>query len=391
MKKLRMPKLIAVLSILLILMSLFSVKCFAENEEDVVTTELNEETTNQVVETQDKKDGDLFLCKNNVTIDYNVSGNVYILGENVTINSKIDGNVFVLANKLELGEKTYIYSDLFVCANDVTVKGYVYDIYSMSNNLTLASTSYIIRDITATANTINLNGLIKRNANLSFENVKVSETTAKIGGNLNYSAKTEAIPQSIVVGSTAFSQAQSESISVTRIIADYISDFIRLLILSLIVIVIALLAKFKVADENTLKVVKNKPWQTLGVGALILLLTPMACFILFCTVIGIIPAAALLLIYIFLIQISPAIVSIPVGKMLCDKIKKDSKGMRILMSALTVAVIFILKLIPIIGGIAGILVAMFALGIIFYSTFNPEKKASSQEQIVIEEKKQDDK
>ena len=49
--------------------------------------------------------------------------------------------------------------------------------------------------------------------------------------------------------------------------------------------------------------------------------------------------------YIFLIQISPAIVSIPVGKMLCDKIKKDSKGMRILMSALTVAVIFIVKLI----------------------------------------------
>ena len=48
----------------------------------------------------------------------------------------------------------------------------------------------------------------------------------------------------------------------------------------------------KKADENTLKVVKNKPWQTLGVGALILLLTPMACFILFCTVIGIIPAAA---------------------------------------------------------------------------------------------------
>ena len=117
----------------------------------------------------------------------------------------------------------------------------------------------------------------------------------------------------------------------------------------------------------------------------------MACFILLCTVIGIIPAVALLLIYIFLIQISPAIVSIPVGKMLCDKIKKDSKGMRILMSALTVAVIFIVKLIPIIGGIAGILVAMFALGIIFYSIFNPEKKASSQERIVIEEKKQDNK
>ncbi len=73
-----------------------------------------------------------------------------------------------MANKVTFGTNTYIYSDVFVMANEVSVSGAMYDIYALVNKLDLTSEAYVIRDITAASNTLNLSGYIKRNANLAF-------------------------------------------------------------------------------------------------------------------------------------------------------------------------------------------------------------------------------
>jgi len=395
LKNSKFKSLIIVSILIALIFSVFANVCYAENEDngedEIAVISSNDETLPaDSSDTTTKVEKDVFLCDNSVTIDYPVSGNVYIMGKDVTINSVVDGNIFVLAGNLEIGEQAYIYSDLFVCANDVTIKGYVYDVYSISGNLKIEDSAYIIRDISAGANTVSLNGLIRRNANLSFDSITIDETNAKIGGDLSYSSKSASIPESIVSGNVNYSEAKDdeEVISPASIVKDYFYDALKVLVLGLVVVLIVIFAMPKFAEKEEV-ILKNKLWQTLGYGALAFIAVPVACFILLFTIIGILPALAIIFVYAFLISIAPAIVSIPVGKMLCDKVKKDSKGMRILMSMVSILVIWLVKQLPIIGGVAG-------LGIIVYSIFSSTEKIKKNDvvaeaTVVVEPKKEENK
>jgi cytoskeletal protein CcmA (bactofilin family) len=402
LKNSKFKSLIIVGILIALIFSVFANVCYAENEDngenEIAVISSNDETLPaDSSDTTTKVEKDVFLCDNSVTIDYPVSGNVYIMGKDVTINSVVDGNIFVLAGNLEIGEQAYIYSDLFVCANDVTIKGYVYDVYSISSNLKIEDSAYIIRDISAGANTVSLNGLIRRNANLSFDSITIDETNAKIGGDLSYSSKSASIPESIVSGNVNYSEAKDdeEVISPASIVKDYFYDALKVLVLGLVIVLIVIFAMPKFAEKEEV-ILKNKLWQTLGYGALAFIAVPVACFILLFTIIGILPAFAIIFVYAFLISIAPAIVSIPVGKMLCDKMKKDSKGMRILMSMVSILVIWLVKQLPIIGGVAGLAVILFGLGIIVYSIFSSTEKIKKNDvvaeaTVVVEPKKEENK
>lgn len=351
-----------------------------EEEEEVDTTATSDSVT--------VTESDLYLCEQSVTIDYPVAGNVFVIAEEVTINNVIDGNVFILANKVTIGSGTYIYSDVFVCANDVTVSGYLYDLYSVSSKLTITSNAYIIRDVKAAADSLTLNGIIKRNANLSFENVEVDESSSLIGGNLDYSSSSASIPESIVSGTTTFNEENFEE-SVAISVGDYVSDALKVLIIALIVILIVIFAMPKFADKEQ-SILEHKALASLGYGVLALIVIPIVCFILFCTVIGIIPAFALLFAYIFILMISSAIVSIPIGKIICKKIKKETKGMNVLMSIISVLIIWALEQIPFVGGIVALLVAILGLGILTYSIFhfkNKDKNIVAEASVIVEPKK----
>ena len=358
--------------------------------EEAVTTSLDNEAVvtsedeNSEVTTTDTSSNvvsnDLYLFENSVTIDYPVAGNVYVIAEDVTINNVIDGNVFILANKVTLEANTYVYSDVFICANEVTINGYLYDLYSISNKLTIDTNAYIIRDLKASADTLNLSGFVKRNANIAAETITASEGTALIGGNLSYTATSASIPESIVSGEVEFNEYKVEQSTISA--KNYIEDAITVLILALIVVLVVVLATPKFADKEQ-SILENKFAATLGYGALTLIVIPVVCFILFCTVLGIMPAIAILFAYIFVLQISSAIVSIPLGKIICKKLNKNTKGMNILMSMIAVLVIWALEQIPVLGGILALFVAILGLGILTYAIFH-SKVESKNKNVVAE-------
>ena len=65
-----------------------------------------------------------------------------------------------------------------------------------------------------------------------------------------------------------------------------------------------------------------------------------------------------------------AIVAIPISKIFCTKINKNTKGMTILISILLAIVIWLLEQIPVVGNIISLLVAILGLGILSYSVFH---------------------
>lgn len=393
MKILRKSKLKILLVAMLLICCLASC-VYAEGEDAVVTSEQNEETstnteesstTTNAVSTSTVTKKDKFLGGDSITIDSPISGNVFIMANKVTIDTTIDGNVFVMAEEVTLDSNTYIYSDLFVMANKLTISGAVYDVYAMANNMEITSGAYIIRDITAAAKSLNLSGYIKRNANLTFDTVQIDETTCQIGGDLSYSASSEAIPSSIVRGATNYNKSEEKENVVKDVVKGYIANAIRLLIIALVVILIVTYATPKFAEKEQ-EIMENKALPTLGYGALALIVIPVICLIAFCTIIGILPSIILLLTYIFIITISSAVISIPFGRFLCKKMNKESKGMNVLMSLVTVLVIWLIEKIPVLGGIVSLFAAMFALGLIVYAMFHKviDKKTTEKETVVIE-------
>lgn len=381
------------LLVLIILATCFASVSYATNGD---TASISEDETEVVIGTNPittVSEGDLYLIEDSVSIDSPVSGNIFVMANYVSINSVIDGNVFILADKVDIATKTYVYSDIFICANEVTMNGYAYDVYALSSSFDLTSNARIIRDLKVAANSLKLNGTVKRNADLNFDSIEVDESLASIGGNLSYSANSASIPESIVSGEISFNE--EEVVENTVSAKDYIEDVLTVLVVALIVILIVTFAVPKFAQKEV-SIVENKALVSLGYGVAALVLIPLACFILFCTVIGIVPALAILFAYIFVLSISSTIVSIPVGKMICQKIGKDTKGMNIIFSLVLVLAIWCVEQIPVVGSIVALFVAIFGLGILVYAIFHSKinankKKVVAEASAVVEAKKEDKK
>lgn len=390
-----------ILLVLILLVACIASVSYATNddialisEDEPVTT--SEENTEVVIGTNpitSVKEGDLYLFEDSVSLDTPISGNVFIVAKEVSISNVIDGNIFIFADKVNINSKTYVYSDMFICANEVTMDGYAYDVYAISSDFNLSSNAHIIRDIKVAANSLKLNGTIKRNADLTFNTIEVDETLASIGGNLTYSSSSASIPETIVFGEISFNE--EEVVENTTTAKDYIEDILTVLVVALIVIIIAIYAAPKFVQKEV-SIVENKALVSVGYGAAALVLIPLVCFILFCTVIGIVPALAILFAYIFILSISSAIVSIPVGKMICQKIGKDTKGMNVLFSLILVVVIWALEQIPVAGNIIALLVSIFGFGILVYAISHSKisakkKKVVAEASTVVEAKKEDKK
>ena len=374
-------KLKSILFFALVLVVLLSSVVFADNEAGIMLVDENLEATSNVVSKT------LYLANSSVTIDYPVEGNVFVMAQDLTISGNISGNVFALAQNLKIETTGSINSTLFVCAENVTIDGTVSDVFSISSNLTINKGAKIMQDITAGGSTLKLGGTIGRNANFGFDEIYVSDS-AVILGDLSYSSRAAAISEDIVSGTTSFKPIEEVKIEPKDIIREKLNGLYTLLVVSLVIVLIVVYAMPKFADKEQ-KIVENKLAATFGYGALALILVPFVCLLLFCTILGILPAVALFLVYLFIImQVATPIVAIAIAKIICQKINKNTKGFTLLFSMLLVLAIWVLELIPVLGSIVSLLTAMLGLGIIvyaiFHSTIEPKKDSKKDDKIVAE-------
>ena len=353
----------------------------ADNEAGIMLVDENLEATSNVVSKT------LYLADSSVTIDYPVEGNVFVMAQDLTISGNISGNVFALAQNLKIETTGSINSTLFVCAENITIDGTLSDVFSISSNLTINKSARIIQDITAGGSTLKLGGTIGRNANFEFDEINTSDS-AMILGDLSYSSRVAAISEDIVSGTTSFKIIEEVKIEPKDIIKSKLNDLYTLLVISLVIVLIVVYAMPKFADKEQ-KIVENKLAATFGYGALALILIPFACLLLFFTIIGILPAVALFLVYLFIImQVATPLVAIAIAKIICKKINKNAKGFTLLFSMLLVLAIWVLELIPVLGSIVSLLTAILGLGIIvyaiFHSTIEPKNDSKKDDKIVAE-------
>lgn len=404
-------KFITLLILFVTLLSVLSCNVFAADEADqnstalISTTPTAEETTDtNVTDTnasdtstdnttnvdssaqsaENYKTSDVFLTGSDVTVDYIVDGNLVVIANNVTISSAIGGDVLVIANTLTVSDTSYIYSNLFTTANNLTINGVVYDLYALSDTITV--NGYIYRDIKAMCNTLNLYGYIGRNAFVSIDKLSYtnsSNITGKIFGNMNYTSNTEfSLPEGFVEGDVNYSKATS----ISPTVEDYIFSAGAVLVLVLILWCIIKYFAPKFTKTNH-ELIKQNILPVIGYGILGIILMPIIVVILLLLRISASVGLLLLSIYFILLAISSSIFTISIANIIAEKLKVSKTLPYIGVLIITAIILWALQFIPYAGSIIVIITMILGLGTIIKYVIN-SKKSNKAEKV---EKKTDSK
>lgn len=354
------------------------------NEEQVTTNE------NSAISEEDFKQHDVYLTGDNITIDYVIDGNLFVFGNNVTINSQIGGDAFIFANTVTVSEQGYIFSNLFTIASTVNIQGVIYDLYALSDTTNI--TGYIYRDIKVSSNTLNIFGTIRRNAFVKSNTINFNQNTENsegdatvstqgiINGNLQYTAKNEiSIPDGVVTGEVKYTQSNVKN---SNNIQNYLISLGTIIVTAILVWLVCLWIAPKFV-KNTEIINKKNILPQIGLGILSPIVLILISFILL--LIGITSSFGLLLfaILFILIGLSTSIFIIAINNLICNKLKIQKTIGIFGMLIVTTAILWLISLIPYVGGIVGILAVIIGFGIVVYNLIKRNKN--------VEENKQQDK
>jgi len=304
-----------------------------------------------------------------VIIETPIDGNAFIMGANVTIKSEIAGSAYILADTVTI-EGGSIYNSLYVCANTIIINGIVYDLYAIADTITIGSDGYIYRDSHSISDKIEILGAIGRNAtlttsNITFTNSDESETNhGIIYGNLNYySNNSFDIDESYVEGEVSFNKVDSSEYIKTETAFDYVSSFATYIACSLIIYLLVMWLSPKFIEKSKL-LLNEKIGPVIGFGILSLLAIPFFATILL--IIGITSkvAFALIALYVLLLIIASSLSIVGISGIVSDKAKLENKWQRFGIAGAVAGILWLLELVPILGGIIQFATVILGLGIL---------------------------
>ena len=377
---------------LIVITMLFTTLSFA-TELDQLTDGQNE---NEPIEYEDYEitEHDIFEMHNgDYDADLLVDGNAYILANgNVTIKGEINGNAYIFARgKVVIEEGAVIYDSLYVMAENVMIKGNVYDLYCYSINYEMNDTAYIARDLNLVSENAKLRGKLIRNANISAENIDVKDDTSAliIGHDFNYTSKNkiEGLEEIVNSGEIIYNEAKKVEVEPSKSTTSVIKSSINKIITSIIYVLIiyflfkAVAPKF---SERIEKDLKEKSIVSFAIGLLayvLIFIVIIVTILLLLTIIGIPIALISWILMILGIYISPAVFQIAVYEIIARKYEKikNNIGFTILV-LIGVSVIFeVVKLIPYLGGIVNFVTLTMGLGLLIRNIVSREKKQEKQD------------
>lgn len=375
-----MKKTFKILALCFALLVVFSSVCFAT---DVVTTSLDSampisETSQDSAKTDTttipNTNSSVYEGNTNVLLNGYINGNSFLVGQQVTISGYVKGDLFVMANSLVIESGAEVTGTVFALAREMKVLGKVSDVYALSQEFTLAENGFVARDLNLSASTVIFQGKVGRDVNLSASTLSFDEGAKNlIGGDLNYSSQNEiTIPEGVVLGKVNFEKVTIEQPSTAKIISNYITNFIIVVLYAAIVIILATFITPNFAKKVTYSMTK-KPFISalIGIGAIVFI--PIVSVILLLTGILVYAGLSLLIAYILVLSITIAILGMAIGNYFADKLKNKTKTKFILLSIASVTVLWLLQQVPFIGGYISIFTVVFGLGIFVYSLFT--KKA----------------
>ena len=333
-------------------------------------------------------EGDLYIAGSDITINGTVSGDVWAAGRSITINGSVNGAVTAAGQYINLNGT--IARSARIAGQALIVNGAIgTDLLAFGSTVDISNKTTVGTDLLIGCATANIAGQVNRNVKGGADDIKISGTiggdlklevnrltitsTANIKGNLEYTSENEAVIETggQVAGRITHQMPEPEKKGDTRgilpwIAAAGVAGLIAGKVLSfLMVLVIAVIFIFTIRRRTVAMAdsIRTSPWASLGWGALILFVTPFAAIIVCITIIGLPLGLIALALWGIAIYLSQIPVALCIGLLLIGRFKKVASG-GILVGAVAagLAILMLLRLIPVVGFLVSLAVILFGMG-----------------------------
>jgi len=286
---------------------------------------------------------DLMAGAGDLSISGEIGDDVRVVGGSVKIDATIKGDLLGAGGDISLTNDSFVGGDVILGGGNIMVGGVI------NGDMKLAGGS------------IYLNGDVKGNvALLNFEKITFGPN-ARVQGSLWYRASQEIeMPAGIVKGGIVFNAIPASQIqeSLPAVMAGFsIFSLLATLFFGLFMIWLCryyILHTADMAFDSTLK--------SLGVGFLVLILTPIAALIFLITTIGLPLAMVLVALWLILLYVGKVMAAMLIGFKLV-KVSSNSGFGRIFGSFALGALIYtLIGMVPVIGWVVNLVIVLVALG-----------------------------
>jgi len=336
-------------------------------------------------------DDDLYIAGSTIVIDGTVNGDLWAFGNTITVNGTVNGSMVAIGQTINVNGN--VGHALRLAGETINISGNVSgDLIVFGGEANIASKAKVGGDMLFGAGNVRLDGPVEKDVkgsasevivanavggdvDLTVENLTVT-SGANVQGNLTYTSENEADIQSgaKVGGITTHNVPEAKKPAPFSGIGGKLIGFLMALVTGLIIILIVPGRSASAADS-----IRNRPWASLGWGAVVLFSTPIAAILVCFTVIGIPAGLIALVLYAIAIYISQVFVGLFIGRLIIGRFRgMESKAIMVGALALGLVILSLLMWIPYLGFWIGLAVALFGLGAVLVSetTLRNESRAS---------------
>ena len=323
-----------------------------------------------------------FFADDNVIVDEEINKTAFVAGNSVKFSSQVDGMSFVAGNIVSINSsQDYLFAagnnvtldgitakDAFVAGNFLTVEAStIRDLYIAGTNMTINTD--ITGDLYAIGTNLIINGKVEGDVYVATDSLSIGKD-AVIAGTLRYpdDAHLEVKESAVINNSEPYEGATTTKVDTPKIdikvnpfavIAGKLLGALYRFI-AMFIIAVILLALNKGAFESIKK--EKQEFGSIALTALLgfafLILFPIAAIMVMCTVVGLPLGIVALTIYSILIYLSIIPTAYYFGNLVFGKSIKN----RFLLMLVSLVLLYLIRLIPFIGGLISFISLIFGLG-----------------------------
>lgn len=345
-------------------------------------------------------DNDYFYADQNVTVENKViDGNAFIAGRDVDVkNVTVNGSIAVAGQDVKL-ENVTVTGDIFVAGQDVeVVTSSAKNLFAAGQKVEVSKETTITRDSYVAGTNIAFNAISDA---LSIggkqmeigENAIIRELRGETDNEATIASGAKIVENLLKIveeNKDVVEKAQKAVVTVT------IFNVIKKVLTT---IVMALIIAYFVSKSSKKERIQKYTGEKIALNALagfgIMIGGVFAALILFITVILIPLGIVVLLMYIIMLICATAMGTTVIAiKLLKDK-ELSTKNI-VLWTLLVAVILFVVKFIPLVGGLIGFAVSIIGIGTMFDLLFGKDKKQekievveTKTEPIVVEEKSEE--
>lgn len=323
--------------------------------------------------------GDVVAAGSTVSVSGHITGNLFAFGQTVNISGSVEQGLFVAGQSVTVsGDVTHTVR---MAGQSIFVRGRVgRDLLAAGQTLALQEGSSVGQDLFVAAQSARILGPVGRSLQGSVESLEIGSRVGVVNveaqkvlvtpggtvGSLTYtSARDAEIQPGAEVGATSRLQPAPRPQRAAPVWTDQIVPRLWWFLSTLVLGVVAAWLVPALVREPA-EALLETPWHSLGWGAVLFVVTPVAAVIAMITFVGIPLGLVLLFGYSLALFLSQVFVGLVIGRLILGQrlswspsamIGPMALGIAVLMVALTVV-----GLIPFVGGLATLATLIFGLG-----------------------------